>query len=192
MKLRFSRRIFNLCVICLMFGGVLFAWQTVVKLQSQDGEKTQKSNDETTVKTNDKVVSVLSKGRGNPFINFKDGTDLNAASQENAQPKVLASADFDSDGIADLVTADASGTVKFYRGNLLRKGDGEKGRKGDEEAFALTDKLFSLNISPDFLFTGDFNADGQQDILATAKNANESFLMSIVFFVRTIFVSFNN
>lgn len=173
MKFKLSRRIFNLCVICLIFGGVLFAWQTIGKLQSNDGEKTPKSNSETTAKTNDKAVSIHSARRGNPFINFTDGTDLISPNEANGgQPKNLASADFDSDGIADLITADASGTVKFYRGNLLRRGEGETGRKGDEEAFALTDKSFALNISADFLFTGDFNADGLQDVLATARGAN--------------------
>ncbi|HMS41445.1 MAG TPA: VCBS repeat-containing protein, partial [Pyrinomonadaceae bacterium] len=166
MKLRFSRWIFNLCVVCLVFGGVLFAWQTVGKLQSNNGEKPQKSNGETTAKTNDKAVSIHSAKRGNPFVNFKDGTDLISPNDANgAQPKNLTSADFDSDGIADFVTADVAGNLKFYRGN-------DVARRGEEQPFDLTEKNFALNISPDFLFAGDFNADGKSDILGATKGAN--------------------
>ncbi len=167
MMSKFSRRMINLLFVCLLGGGVLFAWQTVATLQTKD--------DATTEKPPEKTVSVHAAKRGNPFVNFTDGADLaspNAAQNDNSQAKALTSADFDADGVADLVTADSTGNLKFYRGINLRTGEEEKRRKGDEEPFELTDKVFTLNISPDYLYAGDFNADGKQDILATAKGAN--------------------
>jgi len=166
MKLKFSRRILNILVIFLICGTVLFAWQTVAKLQTKDDLKTEESKE--------KPVSIRSAGRGNPFVNFQDGKDLivpNAANNQGAQPKVLASADFDSDGIHDFVTADVTGNLKFFKGNNLARSDAEN-------PFTLTDKSFALNISPDFLFAGDFNADGRQDILATAKGTSFLTILS--------------
>ena len=161
MKPRFSRRMINLVVVCLLFAVMFFAWQKTAKLQTQGDTKKQE---------NENVdVTIHAKERGNPHINFKDGREIasvpNGQSNPSSQPKVLASADFDSDGIADLITADVSGNLKFHKGI-------EEVRKGDEEPFALSDKTFVLNISPDFLFAGDFNADGRQDVLATAKGTN--------------------
>lgn len=166
MKLKFSRRILNFLVIFLICGSVLFAWQTVAKLQTKDDPKTEE--------TKDKTVSIHAAGRGNPFVNFKDGKDLtvsNEANNQGAQSKVLASADFDSDGIADFVTADVAGNLKFFKGNNLVRSDAEN-------PFTLTDKSFALNISPDFLFAGDFNADGRQDVLATAKGTSVLTILS--------------
>ncbi len=164
---RFSRRMINLVFVCLLCGGVLFAWQTVATLQTKD--------EAATVKHTEKADSVHSAKRGNPFVNFTDGADLaspNAAKNDNSQPKALASGDFDSDGVADLVTADSAGNLKFYRGVDLKTGEFENGKMKEIAPFELTNKVFTLNISPDYLFAGDFNADGKQDILATAKGAN--------------------
>lgn len=155
-------------------------WIHSASLQQNDKEKPGE-----TKKVN---ATVRAEKKGNPYINFKDGRDLvlqNEGNRENSQPTVLASADFDSDGIADLVTADASGTLKFYRG----KG---AARSNEEEPFESTDnplslnlspalapkKNLSLNISPDFMFAGDFNADGNQDILAAGKNSKSFVLLS--------------
>ena len=177
MKMKLPRRIINLLVVCLLFGGVMFAWQTVAELQTKDNVKTA----ETKNQPNEKTISIHAAGRGKPFVNFTDGTDLTApddAKNTNSQPQVLASADFDSDGIEDLVTADASGNLKFYHGNSLRKGEIEKGKNAETEPFELTGKSFSLNIAPDYLFAGDFNADGGKDVLAAAKGTNFLVLLS--------------
>ena len=175
LKLKSSRRIVNLITFSLLFGGALFAWQTVAELQTE--------TDEIKPESKEKAVSIHAAGRGNPFVNFTDGADLpssNDAKNNDSQPQTLASADFDADGIEDLVTADAGGNLKFYRGNFLRSGDVEKGRlgdgetrrKGEIEPFKFSGKSFALSISPDFLLTGDFNADGQKDVLAAAKAGN--------------------
>lgn len=184
MKLKFSRRILNLFVVCMIFFGVLFVWQTVGKLQSQKDAKTKQSDDKeipkSKEKTDEKAVSIHSKGRGNPHINFMDGTDLITSNDADGSPaKNLVSADFDSDGAADLMTADASGNLRFYRGNSRRIGDNAaKGFENEIRPFDLTDKSFALNVSPDFLAAGDFNADGHPDILGAAKGANFLALLS--------------
>jgi hypothetical protein len=77
-------------------------------------------------------ATIQATGRGNPLINQRDGFDLAtsyAGTQElvrSAQPSdwrpvALASADFDADGVADLVSGYAStegGILLLRRGNI--------------------------------------------------------------------------
>src|SRR5205085_5332380 len=78
------------------------------------------------------AVSVHAAGRGNPPINLNDGRDLltsyvgpeelrMALEQNLAEPLSLASADFDEDGVPDLVSGYAyngAGIVTLLRGNV--------------------------------------------------------------------------
>ncbi len=164
MNLQISRCVVSLITVFMIVGSVLFAWQTVGKLQSENEN----------AKQNEKPITVKAKGRGNPFVNFSDGTDLISQPQANGgQSKNLVAADFDSDGIEDIVTADVAGNLRFYKGNdLARRNDVTTVKSNSNETFVLTDKSFALNVSADFLFAGDFNADGHTDILAAQKNAN--------------------
>src|SRR5262249_35768873 len=77
-------------------------------------------------------ISVHAAGRGNPAINFSDGREvvsdyegpagLRVALQQNlAQPLSLAAADFDEDGVPDLIggyKAAGHGIVSLWRGNV--------------------------------------------------------------------------
>ena len=79
------------------------------------------------------AVSVHAAGRGNPFINLSDGRDVitgydgptelvEALEENNARPLSLASADFDEDGVPDLISGYAGpsgGIVTLHRGNLI-------------------------------------------------------------------------
>ena len=134
-------------------------------------------------KKDEHPVTVKAEKRGFPFVNFENGKELfstNSIANSSSQAKVLASADFDSDGIADLVTVDSTRRLKFYRGNAeYRSADNKLSKQENRIApFYPEAKSFSLNISPDYLETGDFNADGKKDILAAAKNDNNFKLLS--------------
>src|SRR5205807_6193238 len=75
---------------------------------------------------------VHAAGRGNPTINLSDGRDLltsyvgpeelrSVLEQNQAEPLSLASADFDEDGVPDLISAYAyngQGIITLLRGNI--------------------------------------------------------------------------
>jgi CSLREA domain-containing protein len=169
---KFYHQSAKLTVFLILTAAFLFAWQTVGNLQSRESVKTDKKTDKKD--SSGETITVHAAGRGNPFVNFTDGANLIApgnAANDNSQPAALASADFDSDGVDDLLTADTNGNLKFYHGKGLAKYAGLT-ESGAETPFEATGKSFALNISPDFLLTGDFNADGQKDILAAKKGAN--------------------
>ena len=76
-------------------------------------------------------LAVHAAGRGNPWLNLQDGRELTtvykgsnearALIESSAQPRTLATADFDEDGVKDLLVGYASagaGVLSFYRGNI--------------------------------------------------------------------------
>ena len=78
------------------------------------------------------TISVHAAGRGNPTINLSDGHDLltsyvgpkelrSVLEQNQAEPLSLASADFDEDGVPDLIsgyTHNGRGIITLLRGNV--------------------------------------------------------------------------
>src|SRR5438128_3039294 len=78
------------------------------------------------------TISVHAAGRGNPTINLSDGHDLltsyvgpeelrSVLEQNQAEPLSLASADFDEDGVPDLIsgyTHNGRGIITLLRGNI--------------------------------------------------------------------------
>ena len=98
---------------------------------------------------------------------------------EGVRPLSLASADFDGDGVADLAAGfarpDGSGVVVLYRGNVdaLYPHSPEarqrrtQGRYVDTP-FLSTNRVLALAAPPDFLYAGDFDADGNADLAAAA------------------------
>lgn len=85
----------------------LFAWQNVASLQLRQ----VKGRDD----RSERPITVQAAKRGNPYVEFDDGRELgieqNAAA--STQPIALVSADFDSDGFADVVTADSTGGLQL-------------------------------------------------------------------------------
>ncbi len=139
-------------------------------------------------------ATVQAAGRGAPLINLRDGFDLStshAGTQElvrNAQPSdwrpvALASADFDGDGVADIVSGYAStegGILALRRGNIdsIYPNHRKAAASGNSPApFEPEAKVFELAVAPEFLGAGDFNNDGHQDLLATAQGSNALYLI---------------
>jgi uncharacterized repeat protein (TIGR01451 family) len=146
-----------------------------------------------------KPVRVKTAGRGKKYANFSDGIDVNtryagepqaeqALARNLAEPLALASADFDEDGVADLVSGYRSptgGILTVHRGNVdaiyPNSPDAQQCKAaGDfiDSPFLSPAQLFVLSVAPDFLVTGDFDADGHTDILAAERGGDAQYLMA--------------
>lgn len=131
-------------------------------------------------------VSVRAVDRNNSALKLGDGRDLltsyvgTSKSQEalanHAVPLALAAADFDEDGIPDLVSGYAAtiGLITIDRGNTdtlsynTNKADGP---------FLSTARIFEVGVQPDFLGTGDFDADGHNDVLVAARGQRTIYFL---------------
>ena len=146
----------------------------------------------------DETVSVRLKSQNSLALNFLQGRDLPTVydggdsheplgAGEN-RPTALASADFNQDGFPDLVagysSADGGGVITF------RKANPEAFAPQSEESFAgIRDGRFpdpflrnaeSIKIpaAPDFLVAGDFDRDGNMDVITAARGGDKIYLLS--------------
>lgn len=144
------------------------------------------------------TISVHASGRGNPSINLNDGRDVltsylgpaalaQALQRNEAEPLALASADFDEDGVPDLICGYAhsiSGIITRLRGNVdsiyenspeaqRRKATGEF----TDAPFLSPARVFALPIEPEFLGAGDFDGDGHWDIVAASRTSDALYLL---------------
>ncbi len=127
-------------------------------------------------------IAIKAEGLGSPYVNFHDGVELSEQSpQGSATAVALAAADFDSDGVPDLVTADQKGQLRFRRGNsdtIFPEASRDKSHAGQTiEPFQPAISKNSLSFAPDYFVAGDFDADGLSDILAAAKGGTALFLL---------------
>src|SRR5262245_59292372 len=142
-------------------------------------------------------VTVRAVGRGNPWIRLADGTEVptsfTAASkaektlqQGSAQPLSLTSADFDEDGVPDLLcgyNSPGGGILSWLGGNVdsiypnapeaqQRRANGEF----TDSPFLRSARAFELPRGPDFIGAGDFDADGHWDAVTAARGDDSLYL----------------
>ncbi|HEX4946654.1 MAG TPA: FG-GAP-like repeat-containing protein [Blastocatellia bacterium] len=102
-----------------------------------------------------------------------------AVEQETARPLTLASADFDEDGTSDVLRGAVNGGVGFvslYRGNAEVIYPTK--RTAAATPFFPASHQVNLPAAPDFIVTGDFNADGHSDVVTAARNGSALFLLA--------------
>jgi len=117
------------------------------------------------------------------ILNLCDGHALGGVSLSisRAQPLSLASADFDEDGVPDLVSGFAfgkAGLITVHRGNINALWPyGAALRNGPPEAFFPKGRTVNLPEAPDTLATGDFDADGHLDIVAAQYGSDALYFL---------------
>ncbi|HEY3137329.1 MAG TPA: HYR domain-containing protein [Blastocatellia bacterium] len=141
-------------------------------------------------------VTVRAAGRGAPRMNLTDGREVLTSytgeaealrQQKLAEPITMAAADFDEDGMPDLITGYAgpgAWLMTLYSGNVdaifpnspeaqQRKQRGEF----TDAPFLSPARVFTVPEKPEFIGTGDFNADGHADIALCARGSNLLFML---------------
>jgi len=143
-------------------------------------------------------ITVHAAGRGNPWINLSDGRDLPAGytgaarlqqvlERNLARPSALASADFDEDGVLDLIGGYAGpggGIITLHRGNvdsIYPNAPEAQHRKANgtytDSPFLSPARVFEVAEAADFVGAGDFDADSHWDVVAAARGDNALWLL---------------
>ncbi|MFN2511686.1 MAG: Calx-beta domain-containing protein [Pyrinomonadaceae bacterium] len=132
--------------------------------------------------------SINSSNGHDPLTSYAGARNLQVAMEQNlANPLSLAAADFDEDGVPDLLAGyshEARGIISLRRGNVdsIYPNSPEAKQKeitGNFTAapFLSPAHVFAVSIPPDFMGTGDFDADGHWDVVVAARGKESlSFL----------------
>jgi hypothetical protein len=144
-------------------------------------------------------VSVQAAGAGNPNISFSDEYDLiteyagesrlvETLETNKARPLSLSSADFDEDGVPDLIggyAGPSGGIVTLLRGNvdsIYPNAPGARQRRSEgrftDAPFISPAFVFSVPEAADFVGAGDFDGDSYWDVVAARRGGNELYLLS--------------
>lgn len=125
---------------------------------------------------------------GFPHVNYDDASAAVRADGNGSAAVTSATlattSDFDSDGVPDLITTGTDGRISFYKGNadtIYPNSPDAKQRRaefGEASPFSTASTLTQLSFSPDFLESGDFNADGFADLLMAAKGSSQITVLS--------------
>ena len=144
-------------------------------------------------------ISVHAAGRGNPWINLGDGQELitpysglaeltQVLERNEARPRSLCSADFDEDGVPDLISGYAGpsgGIVTMLRGNvdsIYANASEAQQRKAEgtftDAPFLSPAFVFGVPEAADFIGAGDFDGDGHWDVVSASRGSSKLHLMS--------------
>ena len=113
-------------------------------------------------------------------IRFQDRLSIGGAATAGLHPLSLVSADFDEDGMVDLVSGwrdeAGQGRLELFRGNLDFLFPKSPEALAHRQAGTFVDSPFpgspirlTLTVAPDFLASGDFDADGHPDLVAAER-----------------------
>src|SRR5438128_8147672 len=145
------------------------------------------------------TISVHAAGRGNPSISLSDGHDLltsyigpnelrQALEQNLAEPLSLATADFDEDGVPDLVSGysyNGQGIVTLLRGNvdaIYPNAPEAQQRRANgtftDAPFLSPAQAFGAPVAADFIGTGDFDGDSHWDVVVGSRTHSSLYVLS--------------
>src|SRR2546421_3049036 len=139
-------------------------------------------------------VSVRAAGQGYPTINLSDGHELvtayegaselqQALKNDLAEPRSLAAADFDEDGVPDLVSGyeyQGRGIVSLLRGNVdsiyANSPEAQQRRATGtftNAPFLSPARVFEAPASADFVGAGDFDGDSHWDVVVASRSSDK-------------------
>lgn len=143
-------------------------------------------------------LHVRLNARGHPWSSLNDGVELptiyigaamarEALEQGVVRPAALTSADFDEDGVLDLVSGyvgPAGGLLTLHRGNGDFLWPNDVQGRARQAAGRLVNAPFwpeavvvELPEPPDFLEAGDFDADGHADVIAAVRGGQMLYVL---------------
>ncbi len=135
---------------------------------------------------------------GKPWINLAEGREVesgyagdeeavSAIAKNSATPLSLTAADFDADGVQDVVAGYAGpngGIVVLMRGNADSLYPNSPESRLHRENGTYTDApflspalVFAAPTKPEYLAAGDFDGDGRVDLVMTNRESNQLFMM---------------
>ncbi|MEW6131002.1 MAG: HYR domain-containing protein [Acidobacteriota bacterium] len=116
------------------------------------------------------------------FDDFADSEFSSQLPTSEAQPLALAASDFDEDGTPDIICGFATSTggkLTLHKGNVdavfPNHPEAQLGKMEgifSDAPFLAKVTTFATNEAPEFLATGDFNADGHIDLVIANRNSN--------------------
>ena len=186
LKRSFSIRFYVTVATAVLLSGLAVAETlSVLATSSPTPKEAQEQASLTRPKLGDEVT-VRAVGGGTPYISLSEGRDLIAspplrdlATSGETRPLALCTADFDEDGVADLISAhglSAGGVLTMLRGNVDSIYPNTTGAQRRKETGEFSDAPFDspvdlseLSEPPDFMGAGDFDADGHQDVVVGSR-----------------------
>jgi hypothetical protein len=130
------------------------------------------------------VVTLHAAHSNSSVLNLCDGHSLGGGPSgvNGGEPLALASGDFDQDGMPDLVSAFRSGNggvISVYRGNVAALWSyGAAVGTASPSALFPKARTFAVPETPDFVVTGDFDADGHWDIVTAQRGSSNLYFLS--------------
>src|SRR5213080_397918 len=144
-------------------------------------------------------ISARISGPRDPRLSLSEGHDLITAyegpetlrlglQRNKAEARSLVSADYDEDGVPDLVSGyayDGHGIITVHRGNvdsIYPNAPEAKQRIADgtftDAPFLSPARVFAAPVAADFIGAGDFDGDSHWDVVVASRTHNALYLLS--------------